>query len=287
MSPMPRSRAKRLRTRDRGSSGVSTTSCTVSPSGPRSYLRDAVGAPSALEDVEPDTVLAGALDRRRYDAPMIASQVLLAVTSLVNLHGDHELSQERAKVMILGVYHFDSPNLDFVTSTKVDHLSEEKQAEIAEVLDRLAAFAPTKIVLEATPEDGRIEERYQAFRKDACKLTGDEREQLGFQLAKQFDHPRVYLADHASNMDLDSVLKAARDSGDERFLSWFDGTMTDVRAQLERQSRSSVREALVMLNEPASQDRTSTCSSRASALASTTSAPRSWPPGTGATSASS
>ena len=59
--------------------------------------------------------------------------------------------------------------------------------------------------------------------------------------------PRVYLADHASAMDLDSVLKTARESGDQRFLAWFDSTMTDVRAQLERQSRSSVREALVML----------------------------------------
>jgi hypothetical protein len=175
---------------------------------------------------------------------------------LTLLSASHGTTGDKAKVMILGVYHFDSPNLDFVKSGKVDHLSEEKQEEIAEVLDRLAAFAPTKVVLEATPEDKQVEERYEAFRKDACKLSGDEREQLGFQLAKQFGHPRVYLADHKSNMDLDSVLEAARESGDQRFLGWFDGAMGDVRAQLERQAKASVREALVMLNEPANQDRT-------------------------------
>jgi len=181
------------------------------------------------------------------------SHILALLSALL---GTSVAVQDKAKVMILGVYHFDSPNLDFVKSGKVDHLSEQKQAEIAEVLDRLSAFEPTKIVLEATPDDAAIQERYQAFRKDACKLTGDEREQLGFQLAKQFGHERVYLADHESDMDLDSVLQAARESGDQRFLTWFDGTMGDVRAQLERQARASVREALVMLNEPANQDRT-------------------------------
>jgi len=167
----------------------------------------------------------------------------------------HGTPEDKAKVMILGVYHFDSPNLDFVKSDKVDHLSEAKQAEIAEVLDRLAAFEPTKIVLEATPEDTAIEERYQAFRKDAYKLNGNEREQLGFQLAKLFGHERVYLADHRLDMDFDSVLKAAGDSGDQRFLTWFQASMGEAQSLIERQSKGSVREALVMLNEPVFQER--------------------------------
>src|SRR5262249_50720403 len=115
----------------------------------------------------------------------------LCAATCFGVQGSLAVSADKAQVMILGVYHFDSPNLDFVKSGKVDHLSEQKQEEIAEVLDRLSAFAPTKVVLEGTPDDRQIEERYEAFRKDACKLTGDEREQLGFQLAKQFGHPRV------------------------------------------------------------------------------------------------
>jgi len=162
----------------------------------------------------------------------------------------------RAKVMILGVYHFDSPGLDYVKSAAVDHLSEAKQAEIAEVLDRLAAFRPTKIVLEAPAESTATLERYQAFRKGNFKLTGDERDQLGFQLALQFDHPRVYLADHKLDMDLESVLAAARESRDERFLAWFQGTMGEIQAVIERQAHLSVLAALRMLNEPAQQERT-------------------------------
>lgn len=164
--------------------------------------------------------------------------------------------QEKAKVMILGVYHFDSPNLDFVKSTKVDHLSETKQDEIAEVLDRLAAFAPTKIVLEALPEDTRVQERYAAYLQEKCALTGNEREQLGFRLARQFSHPRVFLADHQLDMDLNAVLTAAKESANDRFLGWFQESMVEAQAMMDRQSKMSVREALVALNEPALQDRT-------------------------------
>jgi hypothetical protein len=216
----------------------------------------AIGAPRALGSVEPYAGLAGELDRHRYDDPMIVSLTLIAVNLLANAHGGHESSQERAKVMILGVYHFDSPNQDFVKSTKVDHLSAAKQDEIAEVLDRLAAFAPTRIVLEATPDDGRIQERYAAYLADRCELAGNEREQLGFRLARQFSHPRVYLADHRLDMDLNAVLAAAEESADDRFLGWFHDAMEDAQALAERQSRMSVREALLLFNEPALQDRT-------------------------------
>jgi hypothetical protein len=162
----------------------------------------------------------------------------------------------KARVMILGVYHFESPNLDFLKSPVVDHLAPEKQTEIAEVLDRLAAFEPTKIVLEAEPGTESIAQRYAAFRAGTVELAGNEREQLGFQLAAQFDHPRVHLADHQLGMDLDAVLTAARTSGDERFLAWFQAGMAEGQALIERQTRMSVRAALHMLNEPAHQERT-------------------------------
>ena len=78
---------------------------------------------------------------------------------------------------------------------------------------------------------------------------------LGFQLAKQFSHPRVYLADHPSNMDIGAVLAAAQASGDQRFMGWFQGAMTEAQALMDAQARMSVRDALAMLNEPALQDK--------------------------------
>lgn len=164
--------------------------------------------------------------------------------------------QTRAKVMILGVYHFDSPNRDYVKSPRVDHLAPAKQDEIAEVLDRLAAFEPTKIVLEAVPGTTQLQRRYEAFLRDELELAGDEREQLGFRIAKQFAHPVVHMADHALGMDLGAVVALAEESGDARFLAWFGQAMADAQAMVERHARTSVRDVLVELNEPALQDRT-------------------------------
>jgi len=182
--------------------------------------------------------------------------LLLTTTLLAGAHGNDAAPQQKARVMILGVYHFDSPNQDYVKSAKVDHLAEAKQDEIAEVLDRLAAFAPTKIVLEAPPDDTRIPERYAAYLEERCELAGDEREQLGFRLARQFSHPRVYMADHRLDMDLNAVLAAAEESADDRFLGWFHDAMEEGQTLMERQSRMSVRDALLVLNEPAHQART-------------------------------
>lgn len=181
---------------------------------------------------------------------------LLAIAPPVNVPAGGGSTAERAKVMVLGVYHFDSPNLDHVKSPKIDHLAPGKQAEIAVVLDRLAAFAPTRIVLEAVPEATQVQERYRAFLQGDLELAGDEREQLGFQLAKQFSHPSVVLADHQLGMDLGAVLAAAETSGDQRFLGWFQGIMGEAQALVERQARMTVLEALLVLNEPAHQDRT-------------------------------
>lgn len=163
--------------------------------------------------------------------------------------------QPKARVMIVGVYHFEAPNLDYVKSERVSHLSDQKQAEIAEVLARLAAFAPTKIVLEAPPDANRLLQRYAAYVKGEHELAENEREQLGFRLAKQLSHQAVHLADHPSDMDLNAVLTAARESGDRRFLEWFQGAMGEAQALMDEQARLSVRDALLMLNEPVLQDR--------------------------------
>ena len=61
--------------------------------------------------------------------------------------------RERAKVLLLGVFHFAYPNLDvFKHEQKVDMLSERRRAEAAEVVERLAAFRPTKVAMEARSE---------------------------------------------------------------------------------------------------------------------------------------
>ncbi|MGE5674512.1 MAG: DUF5694 domain-containing protein [Mycobacterium leprae] len=102
---------------------------------------------------------------------------------------------ERAKVMLLGTFHFANPGLDAL-NLQVDMTTPQRQAEIAAVVDRLAAFAPTKIAVEAPLDaEERVNQRYHAYRSGASPLTANEIQQLGFRLAARLGHDKLYPID--------------------------------------------------------------------------------------------
>ena len=74
--------------------------------------------------------------------------------------------------MILGVYHFANPGLDYVKSDLDDHLSEKRQKQIAEVVELLAKFRPTKIAIEDVPESKATQTNYEAFLKRRIYAQG-------------------------------------------------------------------------------------------------------------------
>lgn len=164
--------------------------------------------------------------------------------------------QNKARVMILGVYHFHNPNADMIKTDYPDHLSEKKQREIAEVLDLLAEFKPTKILVEAAPESVSVQNDYQKFLKGEYKLTANEIDQLGFRLAKRLGHKQIYLADNRMGMDFNSVMAAAQETKNTQFLEAFQKAMAEIGQMEKRHAQISVRETLSELNEPELQNRT-------------------------------
>ena len=68
-----------------------------------------------------------------------------------------------AKLLILGMFHFKDAGLDgYKPEVDVDILSEARQAELKDVLDRLEKFAPTRILIEVNAERAEvITERYR------------------------------------------------------------------------------------------------------------------------------
>jgi len=158
--------------------------------------------------------------------------------------------QTKAQVMILGAYHFDNPNLDYVKSNVDDHLSVKRQAEIAEVLALLAKFKPTKIALEAVDGASAIQKNYTAYLNSTYTLKADERDQLGMRLAKQLGHQRIYAIDHKLDMDFGGVMAAAQQSGDRVFLSTFQQAMGEIEELQKRQATMTVREILGVHNDP-------------------------------------
>ncbi|HEY3170374.1 MAG TPA: DUF5694 domain-containing protein [Thermoanaerobaculia bacterium] len=126
-----------------------------------------------------------------------------------------DLARPKPKVLVLGVFHFDNPNLDYVKTAGQDMLSPDRQREVRDLVGRLAKFRPTKIALEAAYGTSDLQKKYALYREGKHTLAADEREQLGFRLAAEQGHPAVYPVDYKKDMDIDRVFKVAANGQSE------------------------------------------------------------------------
>ena len=169
--------------------------------------------------------------------------VLLALSVLVNGPGSAQDPADPpvAEVLVLGAYHFDNPGRDVAQITVADILSPEKQAEVAAVADALAAFRPTKIVVERRTERGaEVDSLYTAYREGHHALGRSEVEQLGFRLAARLGHDRVYPADHGGEFPFGPLMAYA-----EEHKPTFAAGVTDMIERLEQEADSLQQTATV------------------------------------------
>jgi hypothetical protein len=120
-------------------------------------------------------------------------------------------AQQKAKVLVLGAYHMGNPGLDAFNMKADDVMVPKRQKEIEEFVALLAAFKPTKICLEASlKSQQKLNENYQAYVSGNAELKNNESEQIGFRLAKQLGHSRVFAIDAKAPFDMDTVVRVAQ-----------------------------------------------------------------------------
>lgn len=99
------------------------------------------------------------------------------------------------QVMVVGVAHLVSRK-DLHNSTFTDSpLSPKRQLQIADVVERLARFHPTKVLVEAQANDATIAAHYQSYLTGNFILPANEVYQFGFRLAKMAENPTIYPID--------------------------------------------------------------------------------------------
>lgn len=158
-------------------------------------------------------------------------------------------AEQKVPILLVGSYHFSNPGLDLVKNDLDDHMSAKRQAEIREVVDRLAEFRPTKIMVEWPASDTGFDERYQQYRAGDYTLKVNEREQIGLRLAKMLGHEHIYPVDHRSGMDFDSMMQYGMSNGMEAEVAKFQETAQKVGdMQNAFYAKSTVQEILAMMN---------------------------------------
>ena len=102
------------------------------------------------------------------------------------------------KVLLVGTFHFAYYGLDaHVTSeeNKVDILSPQKQKEMKELVDYIARFQPTKLVVEGGRNSGYLVNQYRRYKNGEAQLRAREIDQICFRLMDQFNIDTLYGAD--------------------------------------------------------------------------------------------
>lgn len=98
-----------------------------------------------------------------------------------------------ARVMLLGLFHFDNPGLDAVKYRPIDVMQPAEQAYLAGLAERLARFAPTRVLLEYPQKvDEVINRRYADHVAGRFELRRNEIYQIGFRVARLMRHTRVH-----------------------------------------------------------------------------------------------
>jgi len=106
------------------------------------------------------------------------------------------IRKPKAKVMLLGVFHFGNPQQDLVKTKQVNVMANENQEHLERLTSYLSEFSPTTILLEFDPLNQQtIQEQYNQYLKGDFTLPSNEIYQLGFRIAKKSNLTTVYSFD--------------------------------------------------------------------------------------------
>ncbi len=102
-------------------------------------------------------------------------------------------TRQKATVMILGGDLFTNPGINVFNTKMDDVLAPKRQREMEQLVTQLKAFRPTKIAVYADKKsDAEINANYQDYLEGDYELKRISHNQIGFRLAKQLGHPKLY-----------------------------------------------------------------------------------------------
>lgn len=125
----------------------------------------------------------------------LALLLCINVVSNVQAQLANSCNENKAQILILGTFHMHNPGLDTFNIEADDVLKPKRQQEISELLEKIARFNPTKILIESAYRDTRWTNNYKKYLAGEYELGRNEIEQLGFRLAKRFNHSSLYPID--------------------------------------------------------------------------------------------
>ncbi|HEX9826683.1 MAG TPA: DUF5694 domain-containing protein [Flavobacteriaceae bacterium] len=116
--------------------------------------------------------------------------------------------KEKAKVLVVGTFHFDYPGLDAHKTSdddKIDVLKEHKKSEVTELVNYIKKFKPNKIAIEAYG-NWNATEKLKQYKTGGFRDQRDERFQIAMRIANELELDTLYSIDSGSmSEDLEAI----------------------------------------------------------------------------------
>ncbi len=166
-------------------------------------------------------------------------------------------AETKPSLMVVGSYHFENPGRDIVKTAVTDVSTPERQKQLDEFVKKLEKFKPTKIVLECgTDNSAKFQENFSKYLAGDYKLLIDERDQIGFRLAKNLGHKQIYCVDWneeapGNDSDYNYVEYAGKDKKQDEFLK---KTFKNFQDEADKRNKwfikASILDQFIYLNNP-------------------------------------
>lgn len=167
-----------------------------------------------------------------------------------------EAKQTKPAVMIVGSYHMANPGRDMNNITADDVRAAKRQKEIADFIQILKRFKPTRIAVEQPIENAQLNERYTNYLNGKYELTANEVDQIGFRTAKEMNLKELTTIDEKGNFDFDKVLASAKANNEMPFAeAMMTSGKTEVAKLNEMMKTATVTEIFTYLNDAKTVDR--------------------------------
>jgi hypothetical protein len=155
----------------------------------------------------------------------------------------------RAEVLVLGVYHMSNPGHDIINTEADDVLTPKRQAEIAQLIEVLKRFHPTKIAIEASVGSQRVGREYSDYLAGKYTLSRNEIDQIGYRLARELGHKAVFPVDADGEFPYPHLVNYAKASGRSKELDAVMAGWGDlVKEQNAYLASHTVLETLLFMN---------------------------------------
>ena len=179
---------------------------------------------------------------------------LFAAVVAIQLSGwaQEPIQSSKPEILVLGAYHMANPGRDIFNMQADDVLAPKRQQEIAELMDVLRKFRPTKIAIESDVSSDRRPKQYADYLAGKYTLNANEIEQIGFRLAKELGHKQIYPVDVDGDFPMQRVINYAKANGKgEKLDATMSGWGTIVKEQGEFLRTHTVVEMLLFINTDA------------------------------------